>query len=936
MKRLKLLFALFLVSSAAKTTAQITVEPVFPTPTDAVTVTFNAAEGNAGLASETGDVYAHTGVITNLSTSTSDWKYVKAGWTTNVPECKLTRVNATTYTLTIPNIRTFYGVPAAENILKLAFVFRNATGTVTGKTADNGDIFYEVYSVGSALRTRIVSPTQTCSAVSSGTQLAFRGAASVASNLTLTDNGAVIASGTNVRELVQNVTITGAGQHILKFKAINGTQADSSVLTYVVPTAVITENPPAGAQLGGTLNAAGDSLTVLFQAPNKAYVYLVGSFNGWQATNDYLLKKSVDGKTWWLKVAVPVGQPVLYQYQVECLRVADPLSTLVLDPWNDRYIPQVTFANIPAYPTAFAAGAVSWVRPHTYTWRVNNFQRPSKTDLVIYELHLRDFIARHDYQTLMDTINYLKNLKVNAIELMPVCEFEGNESWGYNPSFHNALDKYYGTPEKFKEFVDLCHQNGIAVIVDVVYNHAFGQSPLVRMYWDGDRPASNSPFANRDAMHPFNVGYDLNHESEYTRNYVKHSLAYWLREYKIDGYRFDLSKGFTQTNSGSDVGAWGRYDQSRVNILQDYHNTVQSVSPGAYTILEHLGENGEETELANRGMMLWANANHNYNEATMGYSGNSLKWGSAKTRGWGDAKHDKHIAYMESHDEERLMYKNLQFGRQATNYDVRNLQTALRRIELASAFFYTIPGPRMLWQFGELGYDYSINYGCRVCNKPIQWDYFVNTDRNRLYKVTSNLIHLRTTQPAFEGLSYNENDLDAGYFKHFHVSSNDLNVTIIGNFDAAAGSMIPYFQNTGWWHDYLTGDSINVTSTTAQRNLLPGEYHVYTSKKLPVPPAGYINMSTGVKEFDAQVSAFQIYPNPSVSGVSTLGFSLRNAAEVRYEVLNLLGQVVQSQDLGMQYEGSQTVVLNTNIAKGTYLVRLTVGDATASRKLIVE
>ena len=84
----------------------------------------------------------------------------------------------------------------------------------------------------------------------------------------------------------------------------------------------------------------------------------------------------------------------------------------------------------------------------------------------------------------MDTLNYLEELGINAIELMPVNEFEGNNSWGYNPSFHMALDKYYGTPEAFKALVDACHARGIAVILDVVYNHVFSQSPLAKLYWD--------------------------------------------------------------------------------------------------------------------------------------------------------------------------------------------------------------------------------------------------------------------------------------------------------------------------------------------------------------------------------------------------------------------------------------------------------------------
>jgi 1,4-alpha-glucan branching enzyme len=90
--------------------------------------------------------------------------------------------------------------------------------------------------------------------------------------------------------------------------------------------------------------------------------------------------------------------------------------------------------------------------------------KPAKENLVVYELLVRDFDANRSYQDLINKIDYFKNLKINAIELMPVMEFEGNESWGY--PFHMALDKFM-VLHKLKEFIDLCHQNGIAVILDV-------------------------------------------------------------------------------------------------------------------------------------------------------------------------------------------------------------------------------------------------------------------------------------------------------------------------------------------------------------------------------------------------------------------------------------------------------------------------------------
>jgi hypothetical protein len=142
----KLLLLLFISYHSFKLNAQIvTITPGFATAeTNNVILTFNADLGTAGLLNQS-VIYAHTGVITNLSTSTSDWKYVLTNWTTNLPKALLTRVGTTNaYTLNIGNIRSFYGVPSGEQVLKLAMVFRNADGSKEGKATGGADIFVDI------------------------------------------------------------------------------------------------------------------------------------------------------------------------------------------------------------------------------------------------------------------------------------------------------------------------------------------------------------------------------------------------------------------------------------------------------------------------------------------------------------------------------------------------------------------------------------------------------------------------------------------------------------------------------------------------------------------------------------------------------------------------------------------------------------------------
>ncbi len=946
MKRKMQWMSLALVLFTFKMTAQVSFSPVFPTADEPCTMTFNPQEGDRGMATWTGDIFAHTGV----TTSVGNWQNVKAGWGTPDPTIKLTRQTDGTYTLSYPtSIRQYYGVAAGVPITGVSFVFHNGTtvNTVTGRGIGGADIFYtDIIQPNSPLRTRVVTPSVSSQLVARNATIAFKGAASLLSTLTLTDNGVQIATASNVKELAHTIAVPNAdGTHRVVFKATANNVSDSAVLTYTVVPTITVANPPAGMGLGANVNAVGDSITFLFQAPNKQNVFVIGSFNNYLTDTKYLMNRSVDGNTWWLKIGgLTPGQTYTYQYIVDGnLRVADPLSTLILDPNNDRNIPAETYPNPLVYPSA-TSGYVSVITPGkaAYNWQVPNFQRPLKTDLVVYELLVRDFVAKHNYQTLIDSIKYFKNLGINAIELMPVTEFDNNESWGYNPTFHAALDKYYGTPDKFKQFIDLCHQNGIAVILDVVFNHIWGGgTPLSALYFSGGKPAADNPWLNPDAKHPYNVGYDMNHDSPLTKAYVERCISLLMKEYKLDGMRFDLAKGFTQNancgGSQSDEGCISRYDASRIAILKTYHNALQAATPGGYTILELFAQGQEETELADAGMMIWNNMVNTTNEITMGYTNNAFRGYSAKSRGWNTAAtSDKLVSYPESHDEERLMFKNITYGNSAGSYNTKEIKTGLRRNEMANAFLYAIPGPRMLWQFGEVGYDFSIATNGRTGNKPIRWDYFADADRRRLYNVTANMIYFRTTQPLFRTTTYNDAELNAGYQKTFHLSSTDLDITLIGNFNVVGESINPNFQRTGKWYDYLTGDSINVTNTQALINMLPGEYHVYTSVKQARPPMGYVNITTGTQDFMELVNQFSVYPNPSVSGNVFVGFSLRKHSSVMWEVYNLAGQKMAGSALQQRSAGSYQETLNANLPNGVYMVRLSVDGVTATEKLTVQ
>lgn len=819
--------------------AGLTADPKLPNAEEACVLYYKAVSGSP-FYNYTGDLYAHIGVVDDT------WKHVQSNWGVNIDKCKFIPIGNNLWKLSLePTIRKYFnsGTTPVERI------------------------------------------------------------------------GVVVRSGDSSKQTED------------LFIKVKDEQYQ------FMPAEFKIEAMPAGAEHGINYNADG-SVTLVFYEKDKNnkrydYCYLIGEFSNWDRQDEYVMNRDEQAGCWWYTMTdVDPDKEYMFQYYVGNIggdrrRYADPYSEIMYESY-DQYVPATTYPDLPKFPskTSGAVSAFQVNRPE-YNWEVEDYQIEDENDLIIYELLFRDFTATKDINGALEKLDYLEGLGINAIELMPIQEFDGADSWGYNPIAYFALEKAYGTREMYKKFIDECHKRGMAVIVDVVYNHVHEKHPMAGLYfdWSSYKPTSNNPWFNVSAPHPFSVFHDWNHENTMVRDHIKKSLTYLIEEYKVDGFRFDLTKGFT--NKKSTESSASNYDQTRVDILKDYGSHIKSVDPNAVVILEHFADS-ENNALSTAGMKVWRNMNHSYRSSVHGSAADfSGLWTGP------NLTHGAYVSFMESHDEERTCYGATKatntssvkwgicgtmtnwstdialnvdgkfyvargvnftasdmfkirgngswddaynFGAATKGYklplndgyaltqgsgsqdmkapaegsydvyfspetktvwimtlntrpadpeveEVDPLEKAMRRAECNAAFFFTVPGPKMIWQFGELGYDVSIEQGGRTSRKPLHWEYYEVEARRALYDTYASLINFRTENPEFftgdAEFSW-QSSSSAHPMKTITCTAAGKTFHVYGNFGSSVQTVtIP----DGTWKNYLN-DSVVTGSVT----LREGEY----------------------------------------------------------------------------------------------------------------
>lgn len=789
MKRLPFFIATIVAMLPFVAEAQIvtTTPIVLQESSSGVLLTYHADSplGNGQLANlpESTQLYAHIGVILSGS---SEWSHVVAPWpaaggtnadAANTSKNHLTRISDNTYTLNIGDIRNYFGITnPSQHVERIAVVFRNADGSLQGKTAGGGDIFVNIHPEGFAM-------SFTCDAantvISSATEITFTLATTNAADLTISVDNTNIASATASTTLTKSYTFDKKGYYTVTATATHDGLTETSKITVAWPEASQPAPYPGGIPKQGTISNPDGTVTFCIAAPDKQSVILVGSWDDY-AVRDNNVMASYDyenNRYFWLTVSgLDNDKYYPYYYLVDgTTAVADPYAHLILDCYSDKWLDPTVWPDMPKYPyDKFDNIMLAVYRGDldNYDWSAKDFSIPDHSQLIVYEMLLRDFTgtvgeanANGTVREAIEKIPYLKSLGVNAVELMPIMEFNGNNSWGYNTNFYFAPDKSYGSPDDYREFIDVCHSNGIAVVLDIVFNQSDGLHPWYQMY-----PISSNPFYNAEAPHDYSVLNDWNQGGNTLVEQQWHdALRYWMTSYNVDGFRFDLVKGLGDNNSYG--GGTDAYNSSRINRMKRLHETIKSVKPNGIHINEDLAGDREEKELGEDGMLQWANINTASGRFAAGWNAdesgipNSLNYGwplsaflstSQGNRPWGST-----VPYAESHDEQRIGFYA------ETNGKNNNIKSnPYNRLGVLAAEMLLTPGPKMIWQFGELGDSQNTKTstgGNNTDPKTVVWNLLEEDGPSGLHDTYQTLCNLRLNNPELftETATFETTNIDA-------------------------------------------------------------------------------------------------------------------------------------------------------------------------------
>jgi len=508
-----------------------------------------------------------------------------------------------------------------------------------------------------------------------------------------------------------------------------------------------------------------------FHAPGKHSVSLVGDFNHWDPSADPMY--DADG-VWTCSKTLANGR---HRYRLvvdDTLEVSDPFAREIERARSDKDPP----------------AAIIQVGEAPFEWRHDHFQRPHFTDLIYYELLIHDFSPKRNFEGAIERLDYLAELGINAIELMPVYHSKRRDVWGYEPNYFCAPRPEYGTPETLKRLVDEAHARGIAVVLDIIFAHTGHYHPFKKLYPYEESPWYGQTFGaeNEYGLPPFD------HEKPAAQRFCREVIRFWLEEYHVDGYRLDYINLIDEKDG-----------MGTPQLIAD----IRACRADAYVTCEMLPENPEKTSRWDNdaawhwhvGMLLrellLEDMNFPLEAEKQGWPG-FIQSLSADTEGYASAH--KMINYCESHDEERLSW----FLREAGLDDPHTGQ----RVSLAAVILFTMGGQPMLYQGQEWGESASMNRH----GNPLHWELLDGDYGRGLHDFFKRLIALRHAEPALrsEHMAILAESEEKRCVVYHRWDGADRRVVVAANFSPHDQPLNVPFPASGPWYEYLTGQEHKV------------------------------------------------------------------------------------------------------------------------------
>lgn len=520
-------------------------------------------------------------------------------------------------------------------------------------------------------------------------------------------------------------------------------------------------------------------------APYNKGAALIGSFSDWK---EIPMEKGKDG-FFRTKVELKDGT---YQYK---FRVQSKSWFLEEDQWVEIVDPYATDIDDSSQNCVIRIKDGEKI-VDTYVWKHDDKPLPPDHALVIYEMHIADFsggepdrYVRGKYKHVIEKLDYLCDLGINAIELMPIKEYPGNYSWGYNPRYFFATESSYGTTAELKALIDECHARGIRVLMDGIYNHSEASSPLTQIdhdYWYHHEPRDPGNNWGPEFNYEF---YDENYQCYPARWFIGDTVRYWVREYHLDGIRYDAARQI----ANYDFMHWIAQEAKKTAGAKPFIN-----------IAEHIPETPSITNIDGPMDSCWHDSFRAcITEHICGDTFDLERLKDAldcKRQGFMGATNV--VNYLTNHDHNHVMAE-------LADREIFD-EAAFQRRKLGAVLAMTAVGIPLLWMGEEFGeYKYKT-----IEPAKIEWSLLGNELNQNLFHYIKGLIHLRKNNHALytENIDFfYENDEDK-VLAYCRWNEEGSRVVVVANFsDNFLGDyQIPNFPATRTWHEWTYDYDVEV------------------------------------------------------------------------------------------------------------------------------